>query len=151
MSWDTRLQRIYHPYQLWEDYKAGFYDIPSTKEKEVHKEKVVSFFRDTSRTEHYMRTVIKEWVVSFEHNFSNNNMNRVAYLGQAAVCLGMGIPCISTMYAWKFLSQNEMNLADCIAIKNIKKWDQKRRLEIISKLGKAEVMMEGYQTKLPLF
>ncbi len=55
-------KRIYHPYTLWEDYKAGFYDNISIREKQHKLEKVLEMFNNDVLTDKYMNTVIEERV-----------------------------------------------------------------------------------------
>lgn len=40
------MKRIYHPYWLWEDYKAGFYDNVSGERKKELILKVVEMFNN---------------------------------------------------------------------------------------------------------
>lgn len=119
------MERIYHPYNLWEDYKAGFYDNISGRNKQEMIESVVSLFSDAQLTEAYMRKVITDWPFSCEHNLSNLSMNRIAYLGQAACCIYAGVPSTITMEAWSKVDQKDRNKADIIAEQIIKQWEEK--------------------------
>ena len=94
------IERIYHSWDKWEDHKAGFYDNLSGKDKAIMIEQVVDMFCNESETERLMRRAINEWIFSCEHNLTNNGMNKIAYIGQAACCLGLGIPSTITMEAW---------------------------------------------------
>ena len=116
------MERIYHPYDVWEDFKNGFYDNISGKNKDVLLKKVVELFSDSILTETYMQKVIDEWVYSCEHNLSNNSMNRIAYLGQSACCIYAKIPNSITMQGWSLVSEINRNEADKIANKLILKF-----------------------------
>ena len=59
MNSKADLKRIYHPYWLWEDYKAGFYNNCSGKEKEEKIKSVIKMFNNAELTEKYMNRVIK--------------------------------------------------------------------------------------------
>jgi len=117
------VQRFYHPYNLWEDYKHGFYDNLSGKNKQILFDKVIEMFSDSNTTEEYMQRVINEWIYSCEHNLSNYSMNRIAWLGQAACCLYAGVPSTITMEAWSSVSKENRDVADGIAKKLIEKWE----------------------------
>lgn len=142
------LKRIYHNYNLWEDYKNGFYDIISGNEKEEKIKKVIELFNDKELTEKYMNRVICEWKYSCEHNLTNYSMNRIAYIGQAACCIYNKVPNTVTMYSWKFLDYSIRERSDKIANKTIKIWEQRKKLEIISNIGKKNVIQKEYQMKL---
>lgn len=119
------MERIYHPYNLWEDYKVGFYDNISGRNKQEMIESVVRLFSDAQLTEAYMRKVITDWPFSCEHNLSNLSMNRIAYLGQAACCIYAKVPSTITMEAWSKVDQKDRNKADIIAEQIIKQWEGK--------------------------
>jgi len=122
---ETKINRIYHPYNKWEDYKAGFYDNISGKNKQQMINKVIEFFSNQELTERFMCKVVNEWVFSCEHNLSNYSMNRIAYLGQSAVCLFSGVPSTITMEAWNLVDQENRDKADLIAKKIIEEWEVK--------------------------
>ena len=44
------MERIYHPYWLWEDYKNGFYDNISGDQKKTLILKVIEMFNDEKLT-----------------------------------------------------------------------------------------------------
>jgi len=144
------MKRIFHHYNKWEDYKNGMYKTPSKKTKEENMLKVVSFFSDQSRVEIEMKKAINEWCFSMEHNLSNDMMNRVAYLGQAACCISMGIDNISTMYAWKFVPHEHKIKSNNTAEKLIKEWELKKISSNTSISGKNKAMKKEFQMKLLL-
>jgi len=119
------MNRIYHPYDKWEDFKHGFYDNISGKNKQQLAVKVVELFENKENTERYMRMVVEQWPNSCEHNLSNLSMNRIAYLGQAACCIYAGVPCSVTMEVWSTVNQESRNEADRIAKEIIKEWEVK--------------------------
>lgn len=118
------IKRIYHPYEKWEDYKAGFYDNISGEKKKELLLKVVELFSSKKLTKKYMQKVINEWTYSCEHNLSNYSMNRIAYLGQSACCLFAGIPSTITMEGWNMVSKENRDIADKIADKLIQNWEK---------------------------
>lgn len=114
--------RIYHPYTLWEDYKAGFYDNVSGDIKKEMINKVVDFFCNPKLTRDFMMKVVKEWKYSCEHNLTNESMNKVAYIGQGACCIYAGIPSTITMEAWSKVPKESQLEADKIALDVIEYW-----------------------------
>ena len=119
------MKRIYHHYCKWEDYPNGFYDNLSGKNKDYLKLKVVELFSSQELTETYMKKVIDEWIYSCEQNLSNDSMNKIAYLGQAACCIYANIPSTITMDAWHLVSKENRDKSDMIADKLIKEWEVK--------------------------
>lgn len=109
------MERIYHPYHLWEDYKAGFYNNISGSNKEEMISKVVEYFCDSDLVKTKMQEVINKWIYSFEHNMTNESMNKIAYLGQASVCHYLGIPNTITMSAWSKVPKEKQDKANNIA------------------------------------
>ena len=114
--------RIYHPYWLWEDYKAGFYDNCSGDIKKKHIESVLFLFKDKELTKEYMNKVITEWKYSCEHNLTNDSLNKIAYIGQGACCIYAGVPNTVTMEAWSLLDKSIQKQADLIAEKVLNTW-----------------------------
>jgi len=144
------MKRIYRNYNKWEDYKNGMYSTPSPKCKKNNVLKIVSFFSNQLRVEKAMIKASIEWPYSMEHNLSNIMMNRVAYIGQAACCIDMGVDHISTMYAWKHVPLENRIKANKIAENVIKQWELKRISKDTLKNGKNKDMKMGYQMKLQL-
>lgn len=121
------MERIYHRYELWEDYKAGFYDNVSGKNKKLLIDKVVELFSDQELTRKFMQKVIDEWPYSCEHNLSNQSLNRVAYLGQAACCIYAGVTSSITMEAWRFVSKENRDKADKIASEILTNYENQKQ------------------------
>jgi len=118
------MQRIYHHYELWECWKNGFWDSASGTDKKDKIQKVVDLFSDPQNTTIYMNRVIKECPYACEQNLSNDNMNKVAWLGQAACCLLDKIPSSVTMEAWSLVPDEFKTIANNIAESIIKEWEE---------------------------
>lgn len=117
------MKRIYHHFEKWEDWTFGFYNNCSGSEKKVKIEKVLEMFNSESLTTENMNRVISEWKYSCEHNLTNEAMNKIAYVGQAACCIYAEIPSGITMEAWSLLGSDVQNRADKIATSVISKWE----------------------------
>jgi hypothetical protein len=114
--------RVFHTYDKWECHKAGFYapSFEGKTEKEC-KEAYRDFLADGERFSKALSGVISEWVNSCEHYLTNFAMNRIAWLGQAAMCYATGIP---SKYCGGFnlLSEEQQNEANLIALDYLNDW-----------------------------
>jgi hypothetical protein len=113
---------------MWEDWRFGFYDNCSGKVKQEKIDKALEMFNSEELTIQYMNKVIEEWKYSCEHNLTNEALNRIAYIGQAACCLYAEVPSTITMEAWNLLSKDVQNRSDNIAKEVINKWLYNNRL-----------------------
>lgn len=126
--------RIFHTYDKWECYKAGFYNTTHQSLTKVQcEEKYRAFLSDTDRFSEALESVTTEWVNSCEHYLTNNSMNRIAWLGQASACYAMGIPAIFRS-GFFLLTEQEQEKANQTALKYLNKW--------LSSNGRKEVTME---------
>lgn len=114
--------RIFHTYDKWECYKAGFY--ATTKDGWSHqqcKDEFVRILSDQSLFGDTLNKIIKEWKYSCEHYLTNKAMNRIAWLGQAAVCYLSGVPSRYSS-AWFDIDENTRKQADETALVYLNKW-----------------------------
>ena len=124
--------RIFHTYDKWECHKAGFYS--STKEGWSHEECKSEFIRilsDASLFEEILKKVIVEWKYSCEHYLTNKAMNRIAWLGQAAVCYNSGVPSRYSS-AWFDIPYEKQLEADAVALKYLNIWLSENNLDEVS-------------------
>jgi len=115
-------QRIFHKYDKWECFKAGFY---ATKREEMTREECEEAYRDfladISAFSAALEHIIVEWKFSCEHYLTNVSMNRIAWLGQAAMCYSTGIP--STFRGgFNLLSKEQQDEANQVALAYLNKW-----------------------------
>lgn len=92
---DDDPSRVYHTWDKWEAFDAGFFDsTPRTRTLTADRCKAMyaDFLRDIPRFQKAMEGVLNDWPNSTEHNLTNPRMNRIAWLGQAAMCWATGIP-----------------------------------------------------------
>lgn len=114
--------RIFHTYDKWECHKAGFYN--NTKDgisKNDGEEAYASFLSNSERFEQALQCVISEWKHSCEHYLTNSSMNRIAWLGQAAVCYATGIPS-SYRGGFFLMTEEQQNKANNLALVYLNKW-----------------------------
>ena len=124
--------RIFHTYDKWECHKAGFYK--SAKKDWTHEQCENEYARILTNIplfESILEKVITEWKNSCEHYLTNRSMNRIAWLGQAAVCYASGVP---SRYSgsWFNLSEKQQARANKAALKYLNKWIAENNQEEIS-------------------
>lgn len=115
--------RIFHTYEEWECYKAGFYatTAPDGMKKQDCEEAYRDFLADPSRFSAALDSVITEWKNSCEHYLTNVAMNRIAWLGQAAMCYATRIPS-QFRSGFFLLSETQQNKANQIALDALNRW-----------------------------
>ena len=117
------MKRIYHPWDRWECFPAGFYatvpPAPMTAEQALDAYAV--FLRDTPRFEAALGRVLAEWPTSCEHFLSNEGLNRIAWLGQASMCIATGVPSFFRA-GFKLLNDQERRTANATALKWLNVW-----------------------------
>lgn len=117
------VSRIYHTWDKWECYRAGFFNDapPSGMTKEDCEQAYKAFLSDLDLFKKYALLVISEWTYSCEHNLTNESMNRIAWIGQAAMCRYNGI---SSVYRGGFnlLSEEAQQKANDVALDVLNQW-----------------------------
>lgn len=121
------MKRIYHPYWLWEDVKAGMWRKASPSEESELLPKAIEFTGNASLYGSYMRMVSEEWTYSCEHNLTEASMNRRAWIGHAACSMAIGCPEYLTRRAWWMLTQEQRDAADAEADNAILQWELRQR------------------------
>lgn len=123
--------RVFHTYDKWECHRNGFFSSTAIGYSHEEAEKRFADFFKKEDFEKYARLVTKEWKFSTEHNLTNSSMNRIAWLGQAAVCYLYKIPSKYSS-GWNLLSNKEQEKANDIALKVINEWLVKNKREEIT-------------------
>lgn len=127
--------RIFYTYDKWECHKAGFYR--NTKEgmsKEACELEYKRVLTDKKLFSRGLERVITEWKHSCEHYLTNTAFNRIAWLGQAAVCIETGVPA-GFRSGFSLLTQQEQDRADSLALVYLNRW-------LVSH-GRAEVSLDA--------
>jgi len=117
------VNRIYHHWEAWECFKAGFYNSepPAGITPDMARELYGEFLSDVPRFEAALSRVITEWRNSCEQFLSNESMNRIAWLGQASMCISTGVPSVFRG-GFKQMSIADQRTANAIAGKWLDKW-----------------------------
>lgn len=115
--------RIFHTFDKWECAKAGFYETKPPKGmtadycRAYYRELLI----DIPEFERVLACVVSEWTNSCEHYLTNNAMNRIAWLGQAALCYKYGIPS-EFRGGYGLLTESQQFAADEAALRALNKW-----------------------------
>lgn len=73
-----------------------------------------------------MSAVTREWPNASEHQLSNTERNRRAWLGQAACCYVLGVPDFVVKSAWHTLPTTMQDAANAVADQVIGEWEMSR-------------------------
>lgn len=122
------MQRIFYHYSLWEDYHAGMYD-ESKDGREQRVQKAAYILGTPEICREAMEKVVSEWKIATEYNLSNAEINRKAWLGQAACSCYAGIHEDETREAWGIMTEQQRIKANQIAAAIIKRWVRERDFE----------------------
>jgi hypothetical protein len=117
------IKQVYYPYWEWECFHSGMYSRSLNRglEPDDAKLEYAMFLNDPDRFNKAMDRVAKEWPKSCEHFLTNPKINRIAWLGQSAACIELGI---SSFYRSGFiiLSESEQDKANEIAANFLLRW-----------------------------
>jgi ParB-like chromosome segregation protein Spo0J len=126
--------RIFHTFDKWECHKAGFYannkdGMTATQCENMYAE----YLSDTERFKEGLDGVLRDWVNSCEHYLTNKAMNRIAWLGQAAMCYSTGVPA-KFCAGFNLLTVDQQDKANVTALEALNYW--------MRKYNRPEVTME---------
>jgi hypothetical protein len=114
--------RIFHTFDKWECHKAGFYASKFTGlTADQCEQKYAEFLSNEESFRIGLNGVINEWINSCEHYLTNKAMNRIAWLGQAAMCYATGIPS-KYCAGFNLLSPEQQDKANLIALDALNNW-----------------------------
>ncbi len=114
------MKRVYHHFSQWEEWPAGLW---RTDPGVFDFGAALALMQNTGEWNAAMRRVTAEWPRSAEQNLSHTEHNRVAWLGQAAVCLAIGQPSAVTRKAWWQLNKTQQDQANTGAQAAITEWE----------------------------
>lgn len=119
--------RVYHTWEKWECFRAGFYEErpPNGLTQEQGEELYRAFLADLHAFANALEVVTDTWTYSCEHYLTNERMNRIAWLGQAAVAQALGVPsCCRGGY--NRLTPDQQRAADALALDYLNRWRTRR-------------------------
>lgn len=115
--------RLWHHWETWECVPAGLFRTtpPDGMDSDACRAAYSAFLRDTPRFEAALSRVLGEWPVSCEQFLSNEDMNRIAWLGQASMCIATGVPACYRA-GFKLLTDGEQATANATAARALGAW-----------------------------
>ncbi len=117
------MERIYHTWDKWECFPAGLYEQTAPRKMTAVEANgaYAMFLKDSARFSKALERVLIEWPSSCEHYLSNEKMNRIAWLGQAAMCIDTGISN-NFRSGFNLLSTAQQNEANEVALVALNQW-----------------------------
>lgn len=138
--------RILHTWDKWECYKAGFYAErpPGGVTQEDGEFAYRDFLASGERFGAALKAITSEWTHSCEHYLTNDRMNRIAWLGQAAAAYATGMPS-GCRGGYNLLTKEQQDAADTLALEALNRW--------LSEHGREPVDYEqaGGRTEMELY
>lgn len=116
--------RVYHHYTKLEEYTAGMWRITHGPERKGYIEKAANLMRIPEKFGSAMLRAVNEWPISCENALTAESTNRIAWLGHAGCCVGVGSPEEATRAGWHTLSLSEQDRANAIAAKALMRWEE---------------------------
>lgn len=115
--------RIFHTFDKWECAIAGFYEstAPNGMKADACKTAYRDLLSNIPEFEAALSRVITEWKNSCEHYITNSAMNRIAWLGQASLCIAKGIPA-EFRGGYGLLTDEQQLAADEAALRALNTW-----------------------------
>lgn len=125
-------ERIFHTHDKWELVDYGFF---ATNHKTMSAEQCrYKYFELLSDTELFRRTIndlFKDCPNSCEHNLTNRSLNRIAWLGQAAVAYAYNIPSVFCS-GFNLLSDEQQDAANQVAFEELNNWLRNHGKTVVS-------------------
>jgi ParB-like chromosome segregation protein Spo0J len=123
--------RVFHTHDKWECVKAGFYSSTvEGKTKEQYQHEYAAFLSDSEQFSEALVRVFEQWPNSCEHYLTNVAMNRIAWLGQAAMCVARGIPS-QFCSGFNLLTIEQQEQANETALTALNSWLNNRGMESV--------------------
>ena len=115
--------RILHTFDKWECHAFNFYGTtaPDGMTTEQAEEKYCLLLSDESAFASVLQQVVTEWKHSCEHYLTNEKMNRIAWLGQAALARAYRIPS-GFRGGYNLLTPEQQKRADELALDSLNMW-----------------------------
>lgn len=116
------IERVYHHYEVLEEYRCGMWRIVRGAQRMTNARNAAEVMRDTPRFVAAMRRATAEWPKSCEHNLTAEDTNRLAWLGHAGNLLAVNSPEENTRIGWHMLSAPEQDAANRAAREVLDEW-----------------------------
>jgi hypothetical protein len=103
--------------------RAGLYDesAPDGQDADASRQAYADFLGNTELFRAALQRVLTEWPIACEQFLSNESINRIAWLGQASMCIETGTPC-KYRSGFMLLSDEQQATANAIADEALQAW-----------------------------
>lgn len=128
-----KIKRIYHHIDKLEELPNGMWNIVPKEQEESLLKKAIEFTGNHKLYGKCMMEIVEKWKYSCEHNLSYRGLNRQAWIGHAACCIGIQCPEYIVRQAWHYLTEEQQILANKEADKAILEWENKHRMELMKR------------------
>jgi hypothetical protein len=138
------VERVFHKWDDWECTSAGMYEPAYCTKTDDHVFKLQyrDFLADLDWFQFAIDRVFAEWPISCENFLTNQQINRVAWIGQASACIELGLPSAFKGGFW-LLSRDQQNAANELSENNLINWIHKHNAD--KKAGKRIRKDVGFQ------
>lgn len=140
------MERIYHPYWLWEEVDHNMWGDVSNRKAAL--KKAITFTGDHKLYGRFMLRVVREWRYSCENALTDSSLNKKAWVGHAAAALAHGLPESITREAWGYLSHEQRVLANNEADRAIASWKKSREAGRDLQVDMGEALLSRRDTGL---
>jgi len=123
-----KLKRLYRPIDTWEEIAHNMWGYVDDAKAAL--ERAVTFTGDHKLYGSFMLRVVHEWPNSCENALTDNNLNKLAWIGQAACALALKCPEDITRKAWGHLTYEQRILANRAAKRALWEWEEHYRTSI---------------------
>lgn len=115
--------RYWHHIDRWESVPGGLYAeaSPNGMSADDSRSAYAEFLGNTTRFRAAIDRVVKEWPIACEQFLSNPSINRIAWLGQASMCLDSRVPC-KYRSGFALLDRNAQTQANALAEQALAAW-----------------------------
>lgn len=117
------MARYYCHYQLLEEYHAGMWRKVSSEVTKLNLiAQAVAHFRNIQDFKDSCLSVITHWRHSCLTAFTTPSLNKIAWIGQAAVCQKHRVPEDLTRRAWWKLTEEQRDSCNEVAAEALASW-----------------------------
>lgn len=109
------MKRLWHHYLKWEEVNSPMWRRSPKNEHDLLLQVAIEFTGNSKKYGDAMLQVLVNWPISCEHNLTDQNQNRQAWIGHAACAITIECPEYIVREAWGQLTQIQRDEANEVA------------------------------------
>lgn len=117
------MSRHYFHYEQLEEFQRGMWRIVRGVDRIANAERSANLMRDSRAFKDAMYKAVRDWPNSCLHNLTAEAVNKIAWLGHAGCCVGVGSPEENTRIGWHMLAPDEQDRANAAALEVLTYWE----------------------------